>query len=221
MSFTRTYLLWRTLHPQHIAYSWTHGSGKFASHIDMIWSPTVMQDCIQECKYYLSFFSDHQYLLVKCSFCDPIIAGPGVWKFNTSLLQDPEYVALVKSFWFFWNTYKDHKDFASLLDWLDQGKFYLRKVTRSYSKSKAAEKRNHKSSLLKRMRALQALFEAGDQASFASLCEVQQELRNIALVPDTHDGKRVVADFTRGWISNGKRDLVARTTVSLPKSQGG
>ena len=113
MSFTQTYLLWRTLHSQRIAYSWTHGSDEFASRID-IWSPTVMQDCIQECNYYPSFFSNHQYLLVKCSFRDPIIARLRVWKFNTSLLQDPEYVDLVKSFWSFWDTYKDHKDFRIL-----------------------------------------------------------------------------------------------------------
>ena len=158
MSFTQTYPLWRTLHPQRIAYSWTHGSGEFASRIDMIWAPTVMQDCIQECNYFPSFFLDHHYLFVKCNFRDPIIAGPGVWKFNTSLLQDPEYVSLVKSFWSFWDTYKDHEDFASLLDWWDQGKFYLREVTRSYSKSKAAQQRSNKASLLKRMRELQALF---------------------------------------------------------------
>ena len=181
MSFTQTYPLWCTLHPQCIAYSWTHGSGEFASRIDMIWAPTVMQDCIQECNYFPSFFLDHQYLFVKCNFRDPIIAGWGVWKLNTSLLQDPEYVSLVKSFWSFWETYKDHEDFASLLDWWDQGKFYLREVTRSYSKSKAAQQRSTKASLLKRMRELQALFEAGDQASFAALCQVQQELRRIAL----------------------------------------
>ena len=119
-------------HTSPTAYSWTHGSGEFASRIDMIWAPTAMQDCIQECNYFPSFFSDHQYLFVKCNFRDPIIAGPGVWKFNTSLLQDPEYVLLVKSFWSFWDTYKDNEDFESLLDWWDQDKFYLREVTKSY-----------------------------------------------------------------------------------------
>ena len=69
----------------------------------------------------------------------------------------------------------------SLLDWWDQGKFYLREVTRSYFKSNAAQQRSNKASLLKRMRELQALFEAGDQASFAALCQVQQELCRIAL----------------------------------------
>ena len=92
------YPLCRTLHPQRIAYSWTHGSGKFASQTDMIWSPTAMQDCIQQCEYYPSFFMDHQYLLVRSSFCDPLVTGPGVWKFNTSILQYPEYIELVNPF---------------------------------------------------------------------------------------------------------------------------
>ena len=108
-------------HPQRIAYSWTHGSGKFASRTDMIWSPTAMQDCIQQCEYYPSFFMDHQYLLVRSSFCDPLVTGPGVWKFNTSLLQYPEYIELVKSFWTFWSTYKEHQNFESLLNWWDRG----------------------------------------------------------------------------------------------------
>ena len=87
LSFTQTYPLWRTMHPGCIAYSWLHASGTFVSHIDMIWVLTSFSDLVQECEYYPSFFSDHQYLLVKCSLRDHIATGPGVWKFNTSLLQ--------------------------------------------------------------------------------------------------------------------------------------
>ena len=53
-------------HPSPAAYSWTHGSGEFASRTDMIWAPTAMQDCIQECNYFPSFFSDHQYFAIVC-----------------------------------------------------------------------------------------------------------------------------------------------------------
>ena len=140
---------------------------------------------IQDDDDFPSFFSDHQYLFVKCNFRDPII---------------PEYVALVKSFWSFWETYKDHEDFASLLDWWDQGKFYLREVTQSYSKSKAAQQRSNKASLLKWMRELQAFFEAGDQASFAALCQVQQELRRIAL----HEARGAEVRARCQWVEEGE-----------------
>jgi exonuclease III len=43
---TQNYPLWRTLHQGQTAYSWTHGSGQFASRIDMVWAPTVFQDNI-------------------------------------------------------------------------------------------------------------------------------------------------------------------------------
>ena len=144
----------------------------------MIWAPTFFSDLVQECEYYPSFFSDHQYLLVKCLLRDHIATGPGVWKFNTSLLQDTDYHELVTSFW---QTMSDHPDFASQLDWWDQGKFYLREITRSLSTAKAVRQHSRKTFLNRQLRELQSLFEAGDAYAFSKLCTVQQELRGIAL----------------------------------------
>ena len=171
MSYTQTYALWRQLHPGRIAYSWTHGSGDRASRIDMVWAPTAMADSIEECEYHPSFLID---------------SGPGVWKFNTSLLKDPEYVSLVSSFWSHWQSLEHHEDFASIMDWWDQGKFYLREVTRTYSRSKAADQRSKKTSLTHQMHQLQRAFDRGDRTAFGKLCEIQQELRGIAL----HEGHR-------------------------------
>ena len=92
---------------------WTHGSGTFASRIDMIWAPLNMADLVQECEYHPSFLTDHQYLLVKCSFRQRLVMGPGVWKFNTSLLSDLSYISLITSLWSFWQTYADHSDFEA------------------------------------------------------------------------------------------------------------
>ena len=141
LSFTQTYPLWHTMHPGRIAYSWLHVSGMYASRIDMIWAPTLFSDLIQKCEYHPSFLSDHQYLLVNCSFRDQIATGPGVWKFNTSLLQDTDYHELVTSFW---ETLFDHPDFACQLVWWDQGKFYLREITCSFSKAKAVRECSRK-----------------------------------------------------------------------------
>ena len=82
----------------------------------MIWAPLNMADLVQECEHHPSFLSDHQYLLVKCCFRERLVTGPGVWKFNTSLLTDPLYINLVNSFWSFWQTYENNPDFASVLD---------------------------------------------------------------------------------------------------------
>ena len=104
-----------------------------------------------------------------------------MWKFNTSLLTDPSCLSLVHSFWSFWQTHQDHPDFHSVLDWWDQGTFYLRELTQTFSKSKAAGQRSRKSHLTHQLHILQSLIESGDRTAFIKLCEVQQELRGIAL----------------------------------------
>ena len=43
LSYTQPYPVWRTLHPAQAAYSWTHGSRKLASRIDMVWAPTCLE----------------------------------------------------------------------------------------------------------------------------------------------------------------------------------
>ena len=82
----------------------------------MVWAPTVFQDNIKECEYHPSFFSDHSYLLVKFEL-EQDFRGPGVWKFNNSLLDDPEYCDLVTSFWSFWQSREGSEEYSSLLDW--------------------------------------------------------------------------------------------------------
>ena len=176
LSHTETYPLWRTLHPSQTAYSWTHASGTFASRIDMVWAPSCLEQSIREFEYHPSFLSDHQSLLVKFVLDDHISNGPGVWKFNTSLLDDANYCSLVASFWSFWQSYYSAESFSSILDWWDLGKFYLREVTRSYSRSVAMDRRHHKSFLTREMHKLQRLFEAGDSLAFSKVCEVQEEL---------------------------------------------
>ena len=136
MSFTQTYPVWRQLHPGRIAYSWMHGDGTQASQIDMVWAPTALSHNIKGCEYHPSFLSDHQYLLVVFTLHQQFDSGPGVWKLNASLLQDPEYIKLITSFWSHWQSMENHADFSSLMDWWDQGKFYLREVPEPMSVQK-------------------------------------------------------------------------------------
>ena len=110
MSFTQTYPFWRQLHPRRTAYSWMHGDGTQASWIDIMWAPTALSNFIKGCEYHPSFLSDHQYLLVEFSLQPQFDSGPGVWKLNASLLQDPEYINFVTSFWSHLKSMESHAD---------------------------------------------------------------------------------------------------------------
>ena len=200
LAATHTFPVWRTRHPTAMAYSWTHRSGAYASRIDMVWAPTCLEQQIRVCEYYPSFFSDHQYLLVEFTLDEIFVRGPGVWKFNTSLLDDEEYRTLVRSFWSFWKTQEGLDHFSTCLDWWDQGKYYLREVTRSYSKAKALQQRRRKSELERQMTRLQRLFDRGDSSAFALLCEVQEELRAIHL----HEARGAQTRSRCRWAEEGE-----------------
>jgi hypothetical protein len=70
---------------------------------------------------------------------------------------------------------------SSVLNWWDQGKYYLREVTHTFSRAKAAEGHSCKPSLTWQMHTLQRLFKASDPSAFAQLCWVQEDLREIVL----------------------------------------
>ena len=146
----------------------------------MIWAPMLLEQSIQDCCYHPSFLSDHRYMLLTFDLGDAFARGPGVWKFNVSFLDDPAYCDLVRSFWTFWRS-RDTADFSSSLDWWDQGKFYLRELTRVFSRSRAKAASQHKRHLQRRFAVLQRLFDGGDSRSFSELCSIQEELRGIHL----------------------------------------
>ena len=188
LAATQTFPVWWTRHPRDTIFSWDHPSGSFSSRIDMIWAPMCLDQCITDCQYHTSFFSDHRYMLLKFHLGDAFARGPGVWKFNTSLLDDLEYCSLIRSFWAFWKTQETSSTdssspsiFASPLIWWDQGKFYLREVTRIFARARVAERLKLKLDLERHLRVLQGLFDPGDLSAFSELCAIQEELRAIHL----------------------------------------
>ena len=100
-----------------------HPSGKFSSRIDMIWAPLVLEQSISDCQYHTSFFSDHRYMLLKFHLGDVFARGPGVWKFNTSLLDSPEYCARGSLFLGFWKP-QEASTFSSSLYLVGSGEIF-------------------------------------------------------------------------------------------------
>ena len=176
-----TFPVWRTRNPTERIFSLDHASGKFSSRIDMIWAPLVLEQSISDCQYHTSFFSDQRYMSLKFHLGDVFARRPGVWKLNTSLLDSPEYYALVPSFWAFWKNQESSSTFSSSLDWWDQGKFFLRENTRCFARARAAEQSKTKHDLERQLKHLQRLFDPGDSSAFSQLCAVQEELHAIHL----------------------------------------
>jgi exonuclease III len=176
---TQTFPVWRTRHPTDVVYAWDHPSGDCSSRIDMIWAPTILAQSIGDCAYHPSFFSDHRYMLLTFTTGDIFARGPGVWKFNVSLLEVQSFLSSLSGR--FGRRRMIPRFFPPPLDWWDQGKFYLREVNRCFARARVAEQSCQKFRLNKRLKQLQRLFDGGDSSAFTELCAIQEELRGIHL----------------------------------------
>ena len=69
-----------------------HDSQNFsASRIDMFMIPVAVTDQVNSCEIIPGIYSDHSIIVVEFKFND-LTRGPGVWRLNTQLLDNPKYV---------------------------------------------------------------------------------------------------------------------------------
>ena len=66
-------------------------------------------------------------MCLSLSIPDVVPPGPGFWKLNTSVLDDPDYVALISDAWSSWR--RSISRFPSLVKWWDAGKSLVKGLT--------------------------------------------------------------------------------------------
>ena len=111
-----------------------------ASQLDMFWLSSSFLEYVAQVDMFLFFRSDHSYLYLKLAFPSLPDRGPGVWKPNTSILQDEALSVDVREFWLSW--LKEKATFPSLAVWWVAGKARLKSLLRQYSRNKAMSRRD-------------------------------------------------------------------------------
>ena len=86
-------------------------------------------------------FSDHCTVLLSGSFLSLISPGPGVWKLNTSILENDDYFELISSFWRSWK-FLFLLWIVSIMDWWELGKSKIKGLTVTYCKKRVAAQRD-------------------------------------------------------------------------------
>ena len=107
--------VWRYLHPSSSRFTWTSWNGSFASRIDLVGVPYVWVSSVSSCEIVPCPFSDHCAVLLSVSVPDVVPPGSGLWKLNTSILAEEEYVKIVSDFWLMWRA--SIQLFLSLVKW--------------------------------------------------------------------------------------------------------
>ena len=88
--------IWREMHPNDKIFTWQKFNENKCSRLDYFLISSSLLPFVQKTEIVSSFCSDHSGISLEIDFAK-FKRGRGFWKFNSSLLKDPEYVKIIKS----------------------------------------------------------------------------------------------------------------------------
>ena len=113
--------------------------------------------------------------------------GPGRWKLNCSLLESPEYINLIRTFWTSWRERKP--SFPSLQHWWDEGKKRIRGISVQFSCEQSKIKSVRRATLTNLATHLKSQIDNGVGGLFDTYESVLSQLATIDQIDA--DGARV------------------------------
>ena len=128
--------IWRYLHPSSPGFTWTRWNGSSASRIDLLGVPYVWVSSVLSCDIVPCPFSDHCAVSLNVDIPDVIPPGPGLWKLNTSILNNDDYVKLITDAWSSWRS--SIPRFPSLAKWWEKGKSLIKGLIIRYRCDRSA-----------------------------------------------------------------------------------
>ena len=103
--------------------------------VDLIGCPYAWLSRVSSSDIHPCPFSDHCAIYIVFSIPEAAQPGLGVWKLNTSILEDDKYVDLISTFWGHWR--QAQGSYPSVIKWWDAGKSRIKGITIAYSFQKA------------------------------------------------------------------------------------
>ena len=156
--------IWRYLHPSSNSFTWSRWNGLVSSRIDLFGVPFSWVSAVSACDILPFPFSDHCAVQLSVSVPEAIVPGPGLWKLNLAVLDEPEYVALISAFWAFWRSRAFA--FSSLDDWWDEGKREIKRLSIDYCKKRASARRTERDLLVRLAEFLKQRVDSGAMFCF-------------------------------------------------------
>ena len=169
--------LWRTQNPLKKRYTWRQTKPIVQCRLDFFMISAQISDNVEKMSILPASLSDHSPIYVSFKFT-PIIKGPGLWKLNTSLLEDPDYILLLTENIENWKTEFATLDNKSLL-W-ELLKYKIRKLSITYGKLKRKEKRQKEDELHQSLLVMEDLLGENNTEEFMQQYEqIKLELKEI------------------------------------------
>ena len=168
---------WRFKHPKERQFTWYNSDFSIASRLDSFLITRILCDRVSSCEIHPCVYSDHDFVLLDLDLHTTIKWGPGVWKFNNTLLQDEDFCAsisdLIDSFLL------SRSSFPSDMVMWDCLKDKIRSFSISYSREKRRLFSWEKVSLINNLSVLKRRLAAGDNSVKPAISELELALKQL------------------------------------------
>ena len=167
--------IWRYLHPSSSGFTWTRWDGSLASRIDLF-SVCRFRGCLLFLRVISSLVLFQTIVVCVSRFRSPMLSppGPGLRKVNTSVINDPEYVALISDAWSSWH--RSISRFPSLVKWWDAGKSLMKGLTIRFCCHKSSARSGLRDLLVRLIDHLKSKVDLGSSSCFGPYHSVLAEL---------------------------------------------
>ena len=82
-------------HPREKQFTWFNSNLSIASRLDSFLISRLLCEQVTTCQIYPCVYSNHDFVFLDLNLQGAFRHGPGVWKFNNSLLQDEGFCSLI------------------------------------------------------------------------------------------------------------------------------
>ena len=197
--------VYREKNPKHKSYTYESKALKLCSRIDFFLIPRHQISWVEQIETMVSNAPDHKAIKLKLNSPNNK-RGPGLWKFNNSLLNDDGYVTLIReNYSSISEKYSGQED--KRLKW-ELVKMELRGLTIPYAKNKAKNIRSKERDLQKRLSDLDQLIFSGSSAdNHQANCveaKCKQLKQELCLIYENRAKGSIVRSKTR-WIEQGEK----------------
>ena len=210
---------WHRLNPRSRQCSWFNSDFSIGSRLDKFFVSQGLFSFVSKCEIKPFCLSDHDIVYLSLRLDDLRPRGPGLWKFNNSLLQDTnftEYIsyrmnALIEGI----------EHFPSVKLWWDFFKNSLKAEIISFSRTKRKNLSNERVVLTNDIIKLKALLVSGDFSVSSAIRDLENKLKELVL----KELSGVAIRSKARWLEEGEkpsrffskleRERIQRNSISL------
>lgn len=194
----------RQRHPKLRKYSYESKFLKVKSRIDFFLVAKSLTKYVKSTEIFPAIAPDHNAIYISLSIKCETPRGPGLWKFNNTLLNDERYVAEIKE------TYSRTRDYYSHLEnrrlFWEMLKMEIRAATIVYAKNKAKTSNTREVEIKRQLDELDNIIcDNFDAPNIDEILEEYDKLKFELRSIYEHKGKAAIFRSKCRWIEKGER----------------